>query len=71
MKKLLILTSIIILLSGCSTKTENKDFEAYCSSLSQKVCFQNEDNCEFCGDTKISSYASCHSKNFCKNTPME
>lgn len=73
MKKLLILTGAILLLSGCSPKTEIKDVEAYCTSFGE-MCSQDSQNnnqCEICGVTKASSYASCHSKEFCKNTPFE
>lgn len=73
MKKPLILVSMILLLSGCSSKTEIKDIESYCTSFGE-MCSQdsqNENLCEICGVTKASSYASCHSKEFCKNTPFE
>ncbi|OGJ45946.1 hypothetical protein A2272_02965 [Candidatus Peregrinibacteria bacterium RIFOXYA12_FULL_33_12] len=79
MKKIIItmLLGAIIILSGCSSKDESKnsknentDIETYCTSFGE-ICPQNENQCEFCGVTKVSSYASCHSKEFCKNTPMK
>lgn len=73
MKKLLILVSIILLLSGCSSKTEAKNIEKHCTSFGEMCSQDSQDKnlCEICGVTKASSYASCHSKEFCKNTPME
>ncbi len=73
MKKLLVLTGIALLFSGCSSKTEIKDVEAYCTSFGE-VCSENSQNknlCEICGDTKVSNYVSCHSKEFCQNTPIQ
>ncbi len=73
MKKILTLTGLVLLLSGCSSETKIKDTEKYCTSFGE-MCSQDsqkQDICEVCGVTKASSYASCHSKEFCQNTPME
>lgn len=46
------------------------EIEDYCTSFGE-VCPQNDNRCESCGITKVSNYASCHSKEFCANTPVE
>ena len=65
--------SATVLLAGCSSNEVNNskiaDDEAYCASFGE-ICPQNESRCEFCGVTQASSYASCHSKEFCQNTPI-
>jgi len=71
MKKFLLLVSLMIMFSGCTQKQLIKDPEAYCSSLNDEACFENQDKCTVCGESQISSYASCHSIEFCKNIPME
>jgi uncharacterized protein YceK len=73
MKKILLLIGFILLLSGCSSETKIKDTEAYCTSFGEMCSQESQEQnvCEICGVTKVSSYASCHSKEFCKNTPME
>jgi len=45
------------------------DNEKYCTSFGE-VCPQAS-NCETCGVTQSSSYASCHSKEFCDNAPLQ
>ena len=72
---LLVIVGVIILFAGYIiykeiTKPEIKDIEAYCISFGE-MCPQDSQNknlCGICGTTKVSSYASCHSKEFCKNT---
>jgi len=66
MKKTLLLTSLLLLISGCAPSAEN--LEAYCNA---SAACGDESQCQFCGETKVSSYAGCHSKEFCENTPME
>ena len=78
MKKYFILIVLIVLFSGCTSNkevknSEIKDTEAYCTSFGE-VCSQNSQNnnqCEICSATQVSSYVSCHSKEFCENAPMK
>ncbi len=60
---LLLMTTII--LSGCSN--ENID----CEKLDETQCLEHQDICSLCPEKVISSYASCHSIEFCQNIPLE
>ncbi len=73
MKKILLFTGFILLLSGCSPETKIEDMEAYCTSFGVMCSQESQENniCEICSTSIVSSYASCHSKEFCKNIPME
>jgi len=76
MKRLpLLLASLtVIIITGCTNNNDvnNPDIaknEAYCATFTNDKCPQNQ--CEICGVSKVSSFASCHSKEFCEKAPME
>jgi|GEM_PF-2880478 len=46
------------------------DTEQYCQFFGEH-CPELETRCAFCGVTQVSNYASCHSKEFCANIPMQ
>jgi len=41
--------------------------ENACEKLNEVECIKHQDACSLCGETLISSYAGCHSIEFCKN----
>ncbi len=60
---LLLVTTIIF--SGCSTEKID------CEKLDETQCLKYQDICSICGENSASSYASCHSIEFCQNIPLE
>lgn len=48
-----------------------KNLETYCSSFGEVCSQESQDRnlCEVCGIAISTSYASCHSKEFCNNRP--
>jgi hypothetical protein len=48
-----------------------EDIEAKCAAHGQLCPPESEAECEICGPTVVSSYASCHSKSYCKTRPMQ
>ncbi|MCF7859913.1 MAG: hypothetical protein K9N07_11425 [Candidatus Cloacimonetes bacterium] len=42
-----------------------------CENLNEVECLEFPKHCGLCGETIVSSYASCHSIKFCENIPLE
>ena len=56
---------ILIIITGCTKEKID------CDKLDENKCLEYKEKCELCPKTMVSSYISCHSKEFCKNIPFE
>jgi len=54
---LLVVASLII--TGCAKEKVD------CEKLDENKCLERQDACGLCQNTTVSSYLSCHSKEFC------
>ena len=61
------------LIPGILLSLQNDSFidENACEKLNEVQCIEHQDACSFCGETVISSYAGCHSIEFCNNASSQ
>ncbi|MCK9438780.1 hypothetical protein M0Q39_01735 [Patescibacteria group bacterium] len=72
----LILGVVLILVGiipGILLSLQNNDFidEDACEKLNEVECLEHQDTCSLCGETVVSNYLSCHSKQFCVNASTQ
>ncbi len=61
----LLLVIVSLMITGCTKEKID------CEKLVENKCLEHQDVCGLCPKTVVSSYAGCHSKEFCKNVQME
>lgn len=68
MKKIVLIIVALLLVGFILT---NNPEGVECAKLSETECLKHQNICSLCPEEIISSYASCHTIEFCKNIPFE